>query len=72
MRWHIKYKETEFFVNLDHMKVPEMGYFLEIKSRTWSRKDADRKAELANELLNLLGVGTAETVTQDHIDVLQT
>ena len=51
LRWHIKYKETEFFVNLDHTKQPEMGYFLEIKSRTWSRKDADRKAELANELL---------------------
>ncbi len=46
LRWHIKYKETEFFVNLDHMKQPEMGYFLEIKSRTWSRKDADHKAEL--------------------------
>ena len=71
LRWHIKYKETEFFVNLDHTKQPEMGYFLEIKSRTWSRKDADRKAELANELLNLLGVGNAETMTQDYIEVLQ-
>ena len=71
LRWHIKYKDTEFFVNLDHAKQPEMGYFLEIKSRTWSRKDADRKAELANELLNLLGAGNAETVTQDYIEVLQ-
>ena len=71
LRWHIKYKETEFFVNLDHTKQPEMGYFLEIKSRTWSRKDADRKAELANELLHLLGVGNAETMTQDYIEVLQ-
>ncbi len=71
LRWHIKYKETEFFVNLDQVKKPEMGYFLEIKSRTWSRKDADHKAELANELLNLLGAGTAEKVTQDYIEVLQ-
>jgi 5-methylthioadenosine/S-adenosylhomocysteine deaminase len=70
LRWHIKYKETEFFVNLDHMKKPEMGYFLEVKSRTWSRKDADLKAELVNELLNLLGVGEAETVTQDYIEML--
>ncbi|MBI5354564.1 MAG: amidohydrolase [Chloroflexi bacterium] len=70
LRWHIKYKETELFVNLDHMKIPDMGYFLEIKSRTWSRKDADLKAELVNELLNLLGVGNAETVTQDYIEVL--
>ena len=70
LRWHIKYKETEFFINLDRMKQPDMGNFLEIKSRTWSRKDADRKAELVNELLNLLGVGDAETVTQDYIEML--
>ncbi|NOT03230.1 MAG: amidohydrolase [Anaerolineales bacterium] len=70
LRWHIKYKETELFVNLDHMKQPDMGYFLEIKSRTWSRKDADLKAELVNELLNLLGVGNAETVTKDYIETL--
>ncbi|MBK8822105.1 MAG: amidohydrolase family protein [Anaerolineales bacterium] len=69
-RWHIKYKETEFFVNLDQMKEPDMGYFLEIKSRTWSRKDADLKAELVKELLNLLGVGSAEVVTQDYIEIL--
>jgi 5-methylthioadenosine/S-adenosylhomocysteine deaminase len=47
-----------------------MGHFLEIKSRTWSRKDADRKAELASELLTLLGVGDAEAVTQDLIEIL--
>jgi len=70
LRWHIKYRNTEFFVNLDEVQEPQMGHFLEIKSRTWSRKDADRKAELANELLNLLGVGNAETVTQDYIEIL--
>ena len=70
LRWHIKYKETELFVNLDHMKQPDMGYFLEIKSRTWSRKDADLKAQLVNELLNLLGLGNAETVTKDYIETL--
>ncbi len=70
LRWHIKYKETELFVNLDHMIKPEMGYFLEIKSRTWSRKDADAKGDLVAELLDLLGVGNAETVTKDYIEVL--
>jgi 5-methylthioadenosine/S-adenosylhomocysteine deaminase len=72
LRWHIRYKNTEFFVNLDEVKEPHMGHFLEIKSRTWSRKDADLKAELANELLDLLGVGDAETVTQDYIEILTT
>jgi len=70
LRWHIRYKNTEFFVNLDEVKEPHMGHFLEIKSRTWSRKDADLKAELASELLSLLGVGDAEAITQDLIEML--
>ena len=70
LRWHIKYKNTELFVNLDELKQPRMGHFLEIKSRTWSRKDADLKAELVKELLDLLGVGNAETVTQDYLEIL--
>lgn len=70
LRWHVKYKNTEFFINLDEMKQPPMGTFLEVKSRTWSRKDAIRKAELANELLDILGAGDAETVTRDYIEIL--
>lgn len=70
LRWHIKYKDTEFFINLDEVKQPAMGTFLEVKSTTWSRKDADHKAELVNELLTLLGAGKAETVTQDYIEIL--
>ncbi len=69
-RWHIEYKDTEFFINLDCVKKPDMGYFLEVKSRTWSRKDADLKAQLVKELLNLLGLGSAEVVTQDYIETL--
>lgn len=70
LRWHIKYKNTEFFINLDEMKQPQMGTFLEVKSRTWSRKDADLKAVLVRELLEILGVGHAEPVTQDYIEIL--
>lgn len=70
LRWHIKYKNTEFFINLDEVKQPAMGVFLEVKSRTWSRKDADLKAELVIELLGILGAGNAETVTQDYIEIL--
>jgi 5-methylthioadenosine/S-adenosylhomocysteine deaminase len=70
LRWHIRYKDTEFFVNIDEVKSPQMGLFLEIKSRTWSRKDAERKAQLAGELLHLLGANKAEAVTQDLIEIL--
>jgi len=68
LRWHIKYKDTNFFVNLDTMEKPDLGCFLEIKSRTWSRKDAIRKAEMAHELLTLLGAAGGETMTKDYIE----
>jgi 5-methylthioadenosine/S-adenosylhomocysteine deaminase len=70
LRWHITYKNTELFVNLDEVKEPALGHFLEIKSRTWSRTDAEKKALLVNELLQLIGAGDAEVVTQDHIEIL--
>ncbi|MFZ5908524.1 MAG: amidohydrolase family protein [Chloroflexota bacterium] len=70
LRWHIKYKETEFFVNLDTLEKPDLGQFLEVKSRTWSRKDAERKAGLAHELIAVLGASSSQTVTQDYIEVV--
>jgi 5-methylthioadenosine/S-adenosylhomocysteine deaminase len=70
-RWLIQYKDTEFFVNLDQVKEPQLGTYLEIKSRTWSRKDAERKAELASELLSVLGASSGETVTEDYIDIVR-
>jgi len=42
-RFLVKYKETEFFINIDQFKQPLLGTFLEIKSRTWSQNDADQK-----------------------------
>ncbi len=57
LRWRIIYKDTDFAVNLDEVKQPELpGYYLEIKSRTWSRTDAERKAALITELLDLFGI----------------
>jgi len=70
LRWFIKYKDTEFYVNLDTVSVPQLGHFLEVKSRTWSRKDADNKAHLLNELLSILGADGGETVTEDYIDIV--
>ena len=68
LRWFIKYKDTEFYVNLDHMTAPALGHFLEVKSRTWSRKDAKNKADLLSELLKLLGAADANAAAQDYID----
>jgi len=70
LRWLIQYKDTEFFVNLDQMKEPQLGYYLEIKSRTWSRRDAELKAQLTSELLSILGASAGERVTEDYIDLV--
>ncbi|HRH44367.1 MAG TPA: amidohydrolase [Pyrinomonadaceae bacterium] len=71
LRWRIKYKETDFYLNLDNVTTPSLGYFLEIKSRTWSRKDADNKAQLLGELLELLGADKDDVVTKDYIEVVE-
>ena len=70
-RWLIKFKDTEFFVNVDTMLEPAIGNFIEIKSRTWSRRDAEHKAGLANELLATLGVLNAKIMTSDYIEVME-
>lgn len=66
-RWRILYRETDFAVNLDQVTKPEMpGYYLEIKSRTWSRSDAERKASLISELLTLFGLDPALAESKDY------
>ncbi|RPH62183.1 MAG: amidohydrolase [Chloroflexi bacterium] len=70
-RWHIKYKEVEFFVNLDYVERPDLGHFLEIKSRTWSRTDAERKAQLTAELVSFLGAGDGEHITRDYVEMVK-
>jgi 5-methylthioadenosine/S-adenosylhomocysteine deaminase len=69
-RWLVRYKNEEFFFNLDHIETPELGTFLEIKSRTWSRRDAEVKAQLATELITLLGGSLKQTITQDYVEIV--
>jgi len=67
LRWKVKYQGEEFYINLDTVERPDMGQFLEIKSRTWSRKDAQQKARLSVELLALLGVTKDQHITSDYV-----
>ena len=70
-RFLVKYKETEFFINIDQFKQPLLGTFLEIKSRTWSQNDADQKSRLAVELLEYLGILSANPITEDYIELVR-
>ena len=71
LRWRVLYHGMEFYVNLDRVEQPVLGYFLEIKSRTWSRGDAERKAQVTNELITFLGASPAETVAQDYVEIVE-
>jgi len=68
-RWHIRYKGVHFAVNLDKLTKPAYeGVFLEIKSRTWSKKDAEQKALLIGELLDVFGVDRGSLLKRDYVD----
>jgi 5-methylthioadenosine/S-adenosylhomocysteine deaminase len=55
LRWRVLFQGTEFYINLDRVTKPNLGCFLEVKSRTWSRKDAEHKALVTLELVKNLG-----------------
>lgn len=71
LRFFIKYKDTEFFINLDAIKNPTLGFYLEVKSRTWSKKDAAQKSLLINELIQFLGASPEQNIASDYIELAQ-
>ena len=69
-RWLVGYRGAQFYVHLDRLLKPATdGYFLEVKSRTWSRRDAQDKAAIITELLERLGAGSADTVHEDYVEL---
>jgi len=70
LRWHILYKGILFYINLDKLQEPAYdNYFLEIKSRTWSARDAEYKAEMATEIMSLLGITPEQTVQDEYLEL---
>jgi 5-methylthioadenosine/S-adenosylhomocysteine deaminase len=69
-RFLVSYKDTEIFINVDTFIVPNLGAYLEIKSRTWSRLDAEIKSKLVIELIELLGLQNKSTISKDYIELV--
>ncbi len=70
LRWRVLFQDTDFAINLDQVTEPALpGYFLEIKSRTWSRTDAARKADLIAEMLRKIGVNLANASRKEYTDI---
>jgi 5-methylthioadenosine/S-adenosylhomocysteine deaminase len=70
-RWKVSYRDIEFYINVDRLDDPALGTFLEVKSRTWSLEDAEKKAQIAKDLLQLLGSLPEETETQDYVQIVE-
>lgn len=69
-RWLVVYRGVEFFVNLDNLMKPEnAGYYVEIKSRTWSKRDAEYKAGLMVNLLAVFGAKPHQSVTERYVEI---
>lgn len=70
-RFHIIYEETDFVINLDQVQGSgEDRYYLEIKSRTWSARDAEHKAELIGKLLDIFGMKTENVLKLEYVDLM--
>ncbi|MCB0191166.1 MAG: amidohydrolase family protein [Anaerolineae bacterium] len=71
-RCHVIYKETDFDINLDHLEGKEdNNVYFEIKSRTWSAKDALYKAELIGELLEKLHFKEEDQFKAEYVDIVE-
>ena len=71
LRYLVNYKGEEFFINIDELIKPKLGYFLEIKSRTWSQIDAQEKSDLIINLIEYLGVSAEEKITKDYLEIIE-
>jgi 5-methylthioadenosine/S-adenosylhomocysteine deaminase len=72
LRWRIIFRDTTFYINIDRMDQPDIGVFLEVKSRTWSLRDAEHKAELIQALIEALEASSDEIVREDYVEFLET
>ena len=69
-RWLVAYRGVQFYVHLDRLLNPAApGWFVEVKSRTWSRRDARDKAAVITALLAHLGARPEDTVEADYVEL---
>jgi 5-methylthioadenosine/S-adenosylhomocysteine deaminase len=70
-RWKVCFHDIEFFINVDRLDEPSLGTFLEVKSRTWSLEDAEKKARVAEDLLKLLGNFSRKAEPLDYVQIIE-
>jgi 5-methylthioadenosine/S-adenosylhomocysteine deaminase len=70
-RWKVCFLDIEFYINVDRLDEPDLGTFLEVKSRTWSLEDAEKKAQVADDLLRLLGNTSQQSEALDYVQIVE-
>lgn len=70
-RWHVDYKNLRFYINLDDMEKPDVtgDTYLEIKATTWSKMDAEQKATIIMDMLDILGKESQNLVVREYVDM---
>ncbi len=69
-RWLVAFRGAQFYVHLDQLiDPPTEGYFIEVKSRTWSRHDAQDKAAIIADLLARLGAHPDQAIEEDYVQL---
>jgi 5-methylthioadenosine/S-adenosylhomocysteine deaminase len=69
-RWLVAYRGVEFYVHLDRLLNPKAeGFYLELKSRTWSQRDARDKAAIITELLALFGASPDDAISDGYVEL---
>ncbi|MCC6801292.1 MAG: amidohydrolase family protein [Anaerolineae bacterium] len=69
-RWHIYFRGVLYYVNVDRVLEPALpGLFIELKSRTWSARDAEAKAQSIAEMLGILEIAPDSIVGSDYLEM---
>jgi 5-methylthioadenosine/S-adenosylhomocysteine deaminase len=71
LRWEILYDDDTFFINIDRIVKPEQsGAYIEIKSRTWSIRDAEHKSQVISEVLARFGIQDDALIRHEYVDIV--
>jgi len=68
-RWLVVFRGVQFYVHVDRLlNPPADGCFLEVKSRTWSRRDAQDKAAVVPDLLARFGARPDDAIEEGYVE----
>jgi 5-methylthioadenosine/S-adenosylhomocysteine deaminase len=69
-RWLVAFRGAQLYVHVDRLIRPARdGCFVEVKSRTWSRRDAQDKAAMITDLLGRFGATPQDALDDGYVEL---